>query len=137
MECQLNVLKDCINLLEIRQALADLPETLDDTYSRILQMIPKNYRKAAHTALQLLAVSFRPLTVEEVAEATAIDYEIEKFDAVLQRPRDPYYIVKVCSGLVMARLDLYPVFAAGLTWKWRKTRVTILPFFGEGIPPVG
>lgn len=107
MECQLNVLKDCVNLLEIRRALTDLPETLDDTYARILQIIPKNYHKVAYAALQLLAVSFRPLTVEEVAEATAIDYENEKFDFVLHRPRDPRYILKVCSGLVMARPDSY------------------------------
>ena len=105
MECQLNVLKGCINLLEIRRALASLPKTLDDTYARILQMIPENHRKVAHAVLQLLAVSFRPLTVEEVAEAIAVDYENEKFDPVLQRPRNPYYILKVCSSLIMARPD--------------------------------
>jgi enoyl reductase-like protein len=107
VECQLSALKECINLFEIRQALAELPETLDDTYARILEKIPKRYRKVAHSALQLLAVSYRPLTVEEVAEATAVDYENEKFDPVLQRPRDPFYILKVCSGLVMARPNTY------------------------------
>ena len=107
VECQLNALRNCINVLQIRRELKKLPKTLDDTYARILQMIPRNLRKVAHAALQLLAVSFRPLTVEEVAEATAVGYENEKFDPVLQKPRDPYYILKVCSGLVMARSDLY------------------------------
>jgi len=107
VECQLNALKECINLLEIRRALAELPETLDETYTRILMKIPKKYRRVAQAALQLLAVSFKPLTVEDVSEATAVDYENEKYDRVLQRPRDPCYILKVCSGLVMARPDKY------------------------------
>lgn len=103
VECQLSVLKDCINLLEIRRALAELPKTLDDTYARILDKIPENYHNAAHIALQLLAVSFRPLTVEEVAVASAVDCTSGTFDHILQRPRNPDYILKVCSGLVMAR----------------------------------
>jgi hypothetical protein len=111
VECQLNVLKECINLLEIRRALAELPETLDDTYARILDKIPKNYRNVAHIALQLLAVSFRPLTVEEVAAASAVDCKNELFDHVLQRPRNPYYIFKLCSGLVMVRPTSYYPFS--------------------------
>ena len=107
MECQLGALKECINLLEIRRALAELPETLDDTYARILAKIPKRYRRVAHCALQLLAFSYRPLTVEEVAEATAVDYENDKFDPVLQRARDPLYILKLCCGLVMSRPNTY------------------------------
>jgi hypothetical protein len=107
VECQLSTLKECINLLEIRQALAELPETLDDTYARILEKIPKRYRKAAHCALQLLAVSQRPLTIEEVVEATAVDCENEQFDPVVHRPRDPLHILKLCSGLVMARPNAY------------------------------
>lgn len=110
MECQLSALKECINLFEIRRALAELPETLDDTYARILKRIPEKYHKIAHCALQLLAVSIRPLTVEEVAEATAVDHENERFDPVLHRLRDPFYILKICSGLMMARSHTYSPF---------------------------
>jgi hypothetical protein len=88
-------------------ALVDLPETLDDTYARILQMIPKNQRKVAHAALQLLAVSVWPLTVDEVAEASVIDPKVEGFDPILQRLRNPCHILKICSGLVMMRKDTY------------------------------
>jgi hypothetical protein len=63
---------------------------LDDTYGRILDKAPKNYRNVVHVARQLLAVSFRPLTVEEVAMASAVDFKNEKFDHVLQQPCNPY-----------------------------------------------
>jgi hypothetical protein len=108
VECQLNTLRECPpTLIEIRRTLAELPETLDDTYARILEKIPKRCRNIAHCTLQLLAVSHRPLTVEEVAEATAVDYENERFDPVLHRPWDPLYILKLCSGMVMSRLNRY------------------------------
>jgi hypothetical protein len=107
VECQLSTLKDCFNLFEIRRALAELPETLDDTYARILDKIPKRSCKIAHCALTILAVSLRPLTVEEVADATAVDYENEKFDPVLQRLRDPFSIIKICSGLIMVRSNTF------------------------------
>lgn len=107
MECQLEALKNCINVLEIQRQLKNLPKTLDDTYARILQSIPEDSRKVAYVALQLFAVSFRPLTVEEAANATAVDYENEKYDPILQRPRDPNYILKLCSGLIMARPNSY------------------------------
>jgi hypothetical protein len=105
VEFQLNALKECINLLEIRRALSELPRTLDDTYARILTKIPEHYCKIAHAALQLVSASFRPLTIEEAAEAIAVDYENEKYDPILQRPRDPSYILKLCPGLIMAKPD--------------------------------
>ena len=110
MECQLSALKECINLFEIRRALAELPETLDETYARILKKIPKKYHKTVHCALQMLAVSRRPLSVEEIAEAAIVDYESEQFDPILHRLRNPLYIVKICSGMVMIRLDEYDSF---------------------------
>jgi hypothetical protein len=107
VECQLTTLKECLNLLEIRRALTELPETLDDTYARILKKIPTRYHKITRCVMQLLAVALKPLTVEEVAEAAAVDYENEKFDPILHRLRDPFHIVKICSGLLMSRPNSY------------------------------
>jgi len=137
VECQLNALRNCINVLQIRRELKKLPKTLDDTYARILQNIPEDSRKVAHTALQLLAVSFRPLTVEEAANATAVDYENEKYDPILQRPRDPNYILKLCSGLIMARPDSYYPPCNISKCKEREKGVTVLPLLSKRIPRVG
>ena len=54
--------------------LEELPETLDETYERILRGINKANRDHAHRLLQCLTVAVRPLRVEELAEVLAIDF---------------------------------------------------------------
>ena len=58
----------------MRHVLAELPETLDETYERILSEIPKSNRVYAHRLLQCLTVSFRPLDVEELGEVLVVDF---------------------------------------------------------------
>ena len=55
--------------------LKELPETLDETYERILTDINKANRDHAHRLLQCLTVAVRPLRVAELAEVLAIDFE--------------------------------------------------------------
>ena len=59
----------------MRHVLGELPETLDETYERILQEIPKSNRMHAHRLLQCLTVAVRPLRVEELAEVLAVDFD--------------------------------------------------------------
>jgi ankyrin repeat protein len=54
--------------------LEELPETLDETYERILRGINKANRDLAHRLLQCLTVAVRPLRVAELAEVLAIDF---------------------------------------------------------------
>ena len=54
--------------------LKELPETLDDTYERILRDINKANRDHAHLLLQCLTVAVRPLRVAELAEVLAVDF---------------------------------------------------------------
>ena len=56
------------------RVLEELPETLDETYERILQEIPKANRVHAHRLLQCLSVAARPLRVHELAEVLAVDF---------------------------------------------------------------
>lgn len=99
MECQLEILRKCLTVPAVRKALQQLPRTLDDTYNRILDNIPKEYRREAFCVFNLLTVSFRPLTIEEVAEATAVDVENEEFDTE-NRLRNPEVILEICSSLI-------------------------------------
>lgn len=99
MECQLRTLRKCLKPSAIRKTLTELPKDLDETYDRILNKIPEEYIPEARCALQLLAVSFRPLTIDEVAEAVAIDCENEVFDSC-NRLLDKNSILTICSSLV-------------------------------------
>jgi len=58
----------------IRKALNELPITLDDTYERMLQGIPKEKFEHASRLFQCMVAAFRPLRVEELAELFAIDF---------------------------------------------------------------
>ena len=74
MFCQLDALQHCIPP-NLRQYLDELPETLDETYDRILKGINKSQTENAHRLLQCLTVAVRPLLVEELAELLAFDFQ--------------------------------------------------------------
>jgi hypothetical protein len=59
----------------IRKALNELPTTLDDTYERALQGIPREKRQHAHRLFQCLVAVLRPLRAEELAEIFAVDFD--------------------------------------------------------------
>src|ERR1700761_6356479 len=72
--CQLEALRHCFPP-NLRQFLNELPETLDETYERILRGINKAQKNDAHRLLQCLTVAARPLHVEELAELLAFDFQ--------------------------------------------------------------
>src|SRR5229473_312817 len=72
--CQVDCLCRCFPA-SIRSVLADLPEGLDETYSRALLGIDKQKRKYAHRLFQCLLASIRPLRVEELAEIFAVHFD--------------------------------------------------------------
>ncbi|KAH9164382.1 hypothetical protein EDB89DRAFT_2078084 [Lactarius sanguifluus] len=72
--CQLDTLQHCFPS-NLRQFLNELPESLDETYERILRGINKAQKDNARRLLQCLAVAVRPLRVEELAEILAFDFQ--------------------------------------------------------------
>ncbi|KAH9009365.1 hypothetical protein EDB83DRAFT_2234874 [Lactarius deliciosus] len=72
--CQLDTLQHCFPL-NLRQFLDELPESLDDTYERMLRGINKAQTDNARRLLQCLAVAVRPLRVEELAELLVFDFQ--------------------------------------------------------------
>ena len=72
--CQLEALRHCLPP-SVRQMLNELPETLDETYERLLREINKAKREHAHRLLQCLTVAVRPLRIAELAEVLAVDFE--------------------------------------------------------------
>ena len=90
-------------LASIRHALAQLPETLDETYERTLREINKADWEFAHRLFQFVAVAVRPLSVEEVAELLAFDFKagpIPKFhtDWRVEDPMDA--ILSTCPSFL-------------------------------------
>ena len=69
----MEVLRDCLPS-SVRHFLEELPESLDETYERVLREIKKPNRDHARRLLQCLVVAIRPLRVEELAEVLAIDF---------------------------------------------------------------
>jgi ankyrin repeat protein len=74
--CQLEVLRHCLPS-SVRRFLEELPESLDETYERVLREIKKPNRDHARRILQCLVVAIRPLRVEELAEVFAVDFDDE------------------------------------------------------------
>ena len=74
MFCQLEILRHCLPS-SVRRFLDELPESLDETYERVLREIKKPNRDHARRILQCLVVAIRPLRVEELAEVLAVDFD--------------------------------------------------------------
>jgi hypothetical protein len=72
--CQLETLRHCLPP-SVRRTLDELPESLDETYERIIKEIKKPNRDHALRILQCLVVAIRPLLVVELAEILAVDFD--------------------------------------------------------------
>ncbi|KAK7967870.1 uncharacterized protein PG986_002147 [Apiospora aurea] len=71
--CQFEILNDCLDRPSIQRELANLPSTLYETYTRILNSIDKKYQHHTKRLLQFLLYSTRPLRLEEAVDALAVD----------------------------------------------------------------
>ena len=74
MFCQLESLRHCFPP-SVRHTLDELPESLDETYERVLKDIKKQNRDHACRLFQCLVVAIRPLRIEELAEILAVDFD--------------------------------------------------------------
>jgi ankyrin repeat protein len=71
--CQLETLRYCLPP-SVRRTLSKLPESLDETYERVLKEIKKPNRDLTLRLLQCLVAAIRPLGVKELAEVLAVDF---------------------------------------------------------------
>jgi hypothetical protein len=103
--CQLETLRHCFPP-NLRQFLNELPETLDETYERMLRGINKAQKDNAHRLLQCLAVAVRPLRVEELAELLAFDFQASSSGGIPTLKEDWRWgdeegaILSTCSSLI-------------------------------------
>ena len=103
--CQLDALQHSFPP-NIRQYLNELPDSLDDTYDRILKGINKAQRDNAHRLLQCLTVAVRPLLVEELAELLAFDFQVSTKGGIPTLNGDWRWddeeeaVLSICSSLI-------------------------------------
>jgi hypothetical protein len=84
--------------------LEELPESLDETYERILREIKKPKQGHAHRLLQCLVAAVRPLRVEELAEVLAFDFKAEgipKLNVGWRWEDQEAAVLSACSSLVI------------------------------------
>ena len=107
MFCQLEVLRHCFPS-NVRLILEELPETLDETYERILREIRRPNQGHAHRLLQCLVAAVRPLRVEELAEILAFDFNpegIPKLNPDWRWDNQEEAVMLACSSLAMIVKD--------------------------------
>ena len=103
--CQLEVLRQCLPS-SVRHILDELPETLDETYERILKDIKKVNQEHAIRLLHCLTVAIRPLRVKELAEVLAVDFDAARREGIPKlnpdwRLADQYQaVLSTCLSLI-------------------------------------
>ena len=103
MFCQLETLRHCLPP-SVRNTLEELPESLDETYGRILKEIKKPNKRLAQRVLQCLVVATRPLRVAELAEVLAVDFDdaegIPRSKSDWQWDDQEQALLSACSSLI-------------------------------------
>ncbi|KAN0135083.1 Ankyrin repeat-containing domain protein [Lactarius tabidus] len=100
--CLLDILRRCFPA-SIPSNLEHLPETLDETYERILRRIDKVKRQFAHRLFQCLAVSVRPLLVEELGAILAFRFDagaLPQFNTGWRLGDVEEAVLSACSTLI-------------------------------------
>ncbi|KAF8493423.1 hypothetical protein F5888DRAFT_1908675 [Russula emetica] len=102
--CQLEVLRQCLPP-SVRRTLRELPESLDETYERILREIKKPNRDIARRVLQSLVVATRPPRVAELAEVLAVDFDdaegIPRLNSDWRWEDQEQALLIACSSLIV------------------------------------
>ncbi|KAN0128641.1 hypothetical protein V8E53_013560 [Lactarius tabidus] len=102
--CQLETLQRCLPQNVLR-TLNELPESLDQTYERLMMEIKGASQSYAYRMLQCLAVAIRPLSVAELAELLAFDFDkakggIPKLNSNWRWEDHEQAVLSTCSSLV-------------------------------------
>ena len=98
----MEVLRHCFPP-SVRRVLEELPDSLDETYERILREIRKSNQGLAHRLMQCLVAAVRPLQVDELAEVLSFDFNAEGIPNLNPNWRwedQEEAVMSACSSLV-------------------------------------
>ncbi|KAH9031128.1 hypothetical protein EDB85DRAFT_1383471 [Lactarius pseudohatsudake] len=102
--CQLETLRQCLPQ-SVRRTLNELPESLDETYERVMMEIKKGNQVHAYRMLQCLTVAVRPLSVAELAELLAFNFDaakggIPELNSDWRWEDHEQAVLSICSSLI-------------------------------------
>ncbi|KAF7343788.1 NACHT and ankyrin domain protein [Mycena sanguinolenta] len=112
----LDLLRTKQTLKAVEQALEELPKDLDNSYTMAMQGIDaqsEDERKTAYSTISWVANAKRPLTVEELLVALAVEPGTHQLDGKNFLTIET--ILSVCAGLVMVDEELQVVRLAHYT----------------------
>ncbi|CAM1510491.1 Fc.00g008260.m01.CDS01 [Cosmosporella sp. VM-42] len=87
LDCQLQTLRRCATPVAVRKVLTDLPKSLEAYYTRVLESVDTSNRSTMQNLLRWVAFSLRPLSLDELESAIAInveDNDVPFFDEQLE-----------------------------------------------------
>ncbi|KAL4769179.1 hypothetical protein BDW60DRAFT_210265 [Aspergillus nidulans var. acristatus] len=100
VECQFNALRRVKNRNQLDECLRALPRDLDETYERIFCSIDSDYTEDVRRVLTVLCYSRRPVTVNELIDAHAVDLnEPLRLDRD-GRSYEQNDLIDICLGLI-------------------------------------
>ncbi|KAK1465305.1 hypothetical protein CCUS01_07711 [Colletotrichum cuscutae] len=106
VECQFKALGTCPRSKQaLDRRLQSLPPTLDETYKRMLENVPdKDYAKQM---LTILCCASKPLTVQELINALAIEIGATSFLNPDRQLPDADSLLEICPGFTEVAIEPY------------------------------
>ncbi|KAF9875475.1 hypothetical protein CkaCkLH20_06856 [Colletotrichum karsti] len=99
VDCQLRAIANCPRSEDsLDQLLKSLPQSLDETYERMLRSIPPTSQQYARQILLILCCADKPLEADVICDALAIELEPEPRYNAKRKLKDTDSILEVCPG---------------------------------------
>lgn len=113
VECQLRSLQSCPRSEDyVNKVLNSLPQSLDETYERMLCNVDHYLIEDARRILTLLCFAPRPLTVQELIDGVAVEISGSPGLNRKRRLQDSDDIRDICLDFVDSGLDTDPTSTA-------------------------
>ncbi|KAH8700392.1 hypothetical protein BGW36DRAFT_425219 [Talaromyces proteolyticus] len=108
--CHLDDLKQNLNVEMLKRTLNSLPQSLEETYTKIISSIDTSHKRYTLQVLQWLVYAKRPPSIAELVEVLAVDTEKKEqrpFFDIKNRFPNPHDILKICSNLIVVEADVW------------------------------
>lgn len=96
----MDALEECVDYRSLYETLNSLPETLDETYERMIRILLKRNQTSGILLLQFLVFAERHLWIDEAVDIIAVDLKSSPHFQERYRMPNELEISSICSSLV-------------------------------------
>src|SRR5271155_3781280 len=108
VECQFKSLETCPRSeYHLEKLLTSLPQSLDETYQRMLSNIDAASIEYAKRILMWLCFAKRPMTVREVIDRVVVELGDSPKVNLKRRLQDENDILQICPGFIDIDIDIF------------------------------